>query len=320
MQLRTALGTALGSVEHEDQLSVVDHLDELRTRLIVSLAVVVVAFGLCFWQNHLLLSLINSPLKHQTQEQARSGQGVLGASYRVQINARNVSRETQKLASVLARHQPPAVRSQLQGIEKSLATDTRRLSAPPRGNNPVTLGIGEPLTTTAGVSLLFALILSLPIILMQLYGFLMPAMTGEQRRRVRPVLLAAPGLFVAGVVFGYEIVLPAAVHFLQNFNSSQFDVLVQASQYYHFAATTLLAMGLVFEVPLLVVALSQAGVLTPQQLRKGRKFALVACVAVAAFLPGDAITMLLESAPLYILYEVGILIAAILARRRIATP
>jgi sec-independent protein translocase protein TatC len=61
-------------------------------------------------------------------------------------------------------------------------------------------------------------------------------------------------------------------------------------------------------------------VLTPQQLRKGRKFALVACVAVAAFLPGDAVTMLLESAPLYILYEVGILIAAILARRRIATP
>jgi sec-independent protein translocase protein TatC len=315
MQLRTALGTAFGSVTNEDQLSVVDHLDELRTRLIVALAVIGVAFGLCFWQNHELISLINAPLKHQTQQQARSGQGVLGASYRVQIQARNVARETESLTKVLAQHQSPAVKSQLAGIQRGLASSAKKLSAPPSGNNPVTLGIGESLTTTAGVSLLFALILSLPIILMQVYGFFMPALSGQQRRRVRPVLMAAPALFIVGVLFGYEVVLPAAVHFLQNFNSSQFDVLVQASQYYHFAATTLLAMGLIFEVPLLVVGLTQAGVVTPAQLRKGRKFALLACVAVAAFLPGDAFTMLLESAPLYVLYEAGILIASLLDRR-----
>ncbi len=314
-QLRTALATAFGSVNHEEQLSVVDHLDELRTRLIVALSVIAVAFGLCFWQNHLLISLINAPLNHQTQQQARSGQGALGASYRVQIQARNVARETEALTSVLARHQSAAVRTQLVTIENALAADAKRLSAPPRGNQPVTLGIGEPLTTTAGVSLLFALILSLPVILMQVYGFFMPALSGEQRRRVRPVLASAPALFIVGVLFGYEIVLPAAVHFLQNFNSSQFDVLVQASQYYHFAATTLLTMGLVFEVPLLVVGLSQAGVLTPQQLRRGRKLALVASVAVAAFLPGDALTMLLEAAPIYVLYEVGLLLASLLARR-----
>jgi sec-independent protein translocase protein TatC len=316
MQLRTALGTAFGSVTHDDQLSAVDHLDELRTRLIVALAVIAVAFGLCFWQNHQILSLINAPLKHQTQEQARSGQGVLGASYRVQIRARDVARDTASLTKVLAARQPPSVRAQLTTIQRRLDNDAKQLSAAPQGNNPVTLGIGEPLTTTAGISLLFALILSLPVILMQVYGFFMPALTNEQRQRIRPVMFTAPALFVAGVAFGYEIVLPAAVHFLQNFNSSQFDVLVQASQYYHFAGMILLAMGLVFEVPLAVVALTQTGVVTPRQLRKGRKFALLACVAVAAFLPGDAFTMLLESAPLYILYEAGILIAALLLRGR----
>ena len=123
------------------------------------------------------------------------------------------------------------------------------LSAAPTGNKPVTLGIGEPFTTTIGISLIFAMILSLPIILYELYGFLLPAFSPEQRRVTTPLMLAIPFLFVAGVMFGYFVVLPAAVRFFQNFNSGEFNVLVQASQYYHFAAVVLLAMGLVFQVP-----------------------------------------------------------------------
>jgi sec-independent protein translocase protein TatC len=129
------------------------------------------------------------------------------------------------------------------------------------------------------------------------------------------VLVATPVLFIGGVVFGYEIVLPAAVHFLQNFNSSEFNVLVQASQYYHFAATILLAMGLIFEVPVLIVALSESGAVTPTQFRKGRKFAIAACASVACFLPGDLITMALETIPLYLLFEFGVFVAAMLDRR-----
>ena len=78
----------------------------------------------------------------------------------------------------------------------------------------------------------------------------------------------------------------AAVHFLQNFNSGQFDVLVQASLYYSFAAKLLLAMGAVFEVPVLVVAVTQGGGISTRQLRHGRRYAIAACVAVGAFLPG----------------------------------
>jgi sec-independent protein translocase protein TatC len=130
-----------------------------------------------------------------------------------------------------------------------------------------------------------------------------------------PVTAAIPVLFVAGVAFGYLVVLPAALHFFQNFNSSQFNVLVQASQYYKFAATTLLAMGLLFEIPVAIIAVTRAGLVTPQQLRHTRRYAILACGLVAAVLPGDAITMLLEVLPLYLLFEASVLIAAISERR-----
>jgi sec-independent protein translocase protein TatC len=308
--------SALRSISHDEQLSVVGHLDELRTRLLVSLAVVLVAFGFCFWQNHALLRLIDSPLAHQTQQQVRDGHGPLGATYQVQRSARDIAVQLHAVVGVLrAQHQTPASQASLASVGTGLDRDIARLSAPPQGDRPVTLGIGEPFTTTVTVSAIFALILSLPILLLQAYGFLMPAFDPRQRRQMRPLILAIPGLFIAGVVFGYLVVLPAAVHFFQNFNSGQFNVLVQASPYYKFAATTILAMGLLFQVPVGIMAITRAGVITPRQLRHNRRYAVGACALIAAVLPGDAITMLLETVPLYVLFEVGVLLATIAERR-----
>jgi sec-independent protein translocase protein TatC len=306
----------LKTIGHDEQLSVVGHLDELRTRIIVSLLALAVAFGLCFWQNHRLLQLIDSPLAHQTQQQVREGHGPLGATYTVQRSARDVAVQLRAVIGALgAERLAPATQLQLQRSATSLDRDVTRLSAPPQGDRPVTLGIGEPFTTTVTVSLIFALILSLPVILLQAYGFLMPAFEPGQRRRMLPIVLAIPGLFVAGVAFGYAIVLPAAVHFFQNFNSGQFNVLVQASQYYKFAATTMLAMGLLFQVPVLVLGVTRAGIVTPGQLRRNRRYAIAACATVAALLPSDAITMVLETVPLYLLFELSLLLATIAERR-----
>jgi sec-independent protein translocase protein TatC len=220
------------------------------------------------------------------------------------------------VASVLAaENQGAAIQRSLTHVQRSLQHDVARLSAPPRGNRPVTLGIGEPLTTTVTVTLLFALILSLPVLLWQAYGFLIPAVDREQRGQLRPLLLAVPVLFVGGVAFGYFVVLPSAVRFLQNFNSDQFNVLVQASQYYKFAASTLLTMGLVFQVPVGLLALTRAGTVTACRLRRSRRYALALCALVAAVLPGDPVTMLIETVPLYLLYEVGVLLASISERR-----
>ena len=298
-------------------MSAVDHLDELRTRLIVSLVAVAVAFGLCFWQNHRLLALVNAPLAHQTQQQVRDGHGPLGATYSVQRSARDVANQLNTVVGVLrAERQPPAATAALGRVQGSLRQDIHQLSTPPQGNKPVTLGIGEPFTATLTVTLIFALILSLPVLLLQAYGFFMPALEPKQRRHMLPVVLAIPGLFAVGVAFGYVVVLPAALHFFQNFNSDQFNVLVQAGQYYKFAATTLLAMGLLFQVPVAILAVTRAGVVTPRQLRRNRRYAVLACGLVAAVLPGDAITMLLETLPLYLLFELSVLIASVSLRRR----
>jgi sec-independent protein translocase protein TatC len=196
-----------------------------------------------------------------------------------------------------------------------LKADVAKIPRKPEGNKPVTLGIGEPFTTTLTVTLFFALIVSLPVILYELYGFVLPALSPNERRIAVPLLTAIPFLFVVGVAFGYFVVLPAAVRFFQNFNSGEFNVLVQANQYYKFAATVLLAMGLVFQVPVAILAATRLGIVTPRQLRKNRRYAILACAAVAAFLPGDAVTLILETVPLYVLYEASILLAAIVGRR-----
>jgi sec-independent protein translocase protein TatC len=312
------MAVAVGSIGHEDRVSVVDHLEELRARLIVCLAVIAVAFGFCFWQNTALLNIVNAPLAHQTQKQVKAGNGPLGSTYTVQQSARTVATQLQTVVQALERPDSgasAATKASLAGVTPKLDGAIKHLSAAPQGNKPVTLGIGEPFTTTLGVSFIFAMILSLPVILYELYGFLLPAFGPEQRRVTTPLMLAIPFLFVAGVMFGYFIVLPAAVRFFQNFNSGQFNVLVQASQYYHFAAVVLLAMGLVFQVPVGVLAATRAGIVTTKQLRHNRRYAILACGAVAAFLPGDAITLLLETVPLYLLFELSVLIARIIEHR-----
>ena len=303
-------------IGHTDQLSVVGHLDELRTRLIVSLLALAVAFGICFWQNNELLHLIDTPLAHQTQQQVRAGHGPLGAIYTVQQSTRDVAQQVATLAGVLdAESHQPAVKETLAHVQRRLQRDAAQLSAAPTGDRPVTLGIGEPFTTTVTVTFVFALILALPVILLQAYGFLMPAFDPAQRRRMLPITVAIPMLFAAGVAFGYAVVLPAALHFFQNFNSGEFNVLVQANQYYKFAATTVLAMGVLFQVPVAIIAVTRAGIVTPRQLRRNRRYAILACGLVAAVLPGDAITMLLETLPLYVLFEVSVLVASVADRR-----
>jgi sec-independent protein translocase protein TatC len=317
MQIPGALApVGLRPVSHDAQLSVVDHLDELRSRLIVSLVAVAVAFGLCFWQNHEILRLVNQPLAHNTQQQIRAGHGPLGATYSVQLSARDVAQQLGIVVGAL-RSQPQSAASQssLARVQTRLGQDIKSLSAAPQGDRPVTLGIGEPFTATLTVTLIFALILALPVVLLQAYGFFMPAFEPDVRRRMLPVTFAIPALFAAGVAFGYAVVLPASLHFFQNFNSGEFNVLVQANQYYKFAATVLLAMGLLFQVPVAIIAVTRAGLVTPRQLRRNRRWAVLACCLVAAVLPGDAITMLLETLPLYGLFELSVLIAAVGERR-----
>jgi sec-independent protein translocase protein TatC len=309
---------SLRPIGHEDRLSLVDHLDELRTRLIVCGVALVIAFGFCFWQNNELLRIINKPLTTQTRKQVAKGEGTVGQAVIAQQAIVRTAEDTSRALRLLGAPGSglsAQARSQMLPLSRKLQLDVARVPRNPQGDKPVTLSVGEPFTTTLAVSFYFALIISLPVILYELFGFVTPALKPHERRAAAPLLMAVPALFVAGVMFGYFIVLPAAVRFFVNFNADQFNVLVQANQFYKFAATILLAMGLVFQVPVVILGATRLGFVTPRQLRRSRRYAIVACAAVAAFLPGDFITLLLETVPLYLLFEVSILLAALVVRR-----
>jgi len=299
------------TIDHDERLSLVDHLDELRGRLIICGAVLAVVFGVCLWQNHRLLEIVNQPLKSQTKKQVEKGEGTVGQAVLAQKGLLRLAHDTEGALAVLMRPGSGVSaqgRAQLAPVLRTLQADTRALPHTSPGDNPVTLGVGEPFTTTIAVTFYFALIISLPVILFELYGFIVPALEPSEQRAARPLLLAVPVLFTVGVAFGYFVVLPAAVRFFVNFNSSQFNILVQASPYYTFAATVLLAMGLIFQVPVLILGAVRLGLVTPDQLRKNRRYAILVCAVIAALLPGDAVTLVLETLPLYVLYEASILL------------
>jgi sec-independent protein translocase protein TatC len=232
-------------VSHDDRLTLIEHLDELRTRIVIAALAFAVGFGLCFWQNHEVFDILNAPL--------------------------------------------------------------------PDGRKPLTFGVTEPFLTTMTISAYAGFALALPVILYQLYAFVLPAFSPQERRVALPILLMVPVLFAAGIAFGYFVVLDRAVDFLLSFNQSEFNIQVRARDYYSFVAMMLLAMGLVFQVPLAILAVTRIGMVTPKQLREWRRYAYFICVVVAALLPTvDPVSMVLETVPLIVLFELSIVLASVL--------
>jgi sec-independent protein translocase protein TatC len=307
------------TISHEARLPVLAHVDELRVRLIVSVATLAIAFGFAFWQNHALLNVLNRPLANATAGALEHSRGPLARSARTQ-KALRAALDRQRVAfEQLARvssRQPPAERRALNSAARADAEAVAVTPGEPQARQPVTLGIGEPFSQTVTVSAYFALLLALPVILFQLYAFVLPAFSQRERRVLTPMLAAAPLLFAAGLAFGYLVVLPGAVGFLQTFNAGSFDALVQARSYYQFVLFTMLAAGVLFQIPLAVIGLNRMGILSTRQLREHRRYAIVAIAALALMLPGpDPVTTLLELIPMLVLFELSIVIATVLERR-----
>jgi sec-independent protein translocase protein TatC len=188
---------------------------------------------------------------------------------------------------------------------------------PAHVGKPITLGVAEPFLTVMKLSLYGAVILAAPVILWQFWGFFAPAVEESQERRVLMFVLFASALLVAGIVFGYFVALPAAVHYLTNYDKSEFNIQIRAKDYYAFTTMVLLAMAIVFELPVFILALVRLGILTTRQLRKNRRigYFVVACIGVA--LPGvDPVTTMIEIIPLWILFEGSIWLATLVERRQ----
>jgi sec-independent protein translocase protein TatC len=232
-----------------DEAELVDHLDELRTRLIICLVALAAGFAAAYAVHGRLIDWLNAPL-------------------------------------------------------------------PPEHRTPVTLGVAEPFTTSLKISFVAGLALAAPVILWQLWAFLAPAMSSDAGRRVLGSVVAATGLLAGGIAFGYTVALPAATHFLTSYDSSLYDIQVRASSYYSFALLVLVAVGVVFELPVFILALVRLGITSSARLRRNRRIGYVAVTALAVALPGvDPVTTFFEMVPLLVLFEASIWLAVLLEPR-----
>src|SRR5436190_2454389 len=237
-------------LHHGEEATLVEHLDELRTRLFVCLGALLVGLIIGYVLHRHLIHWLNRPLP----------EGRIG--------------------------------------------------------RPLTFGVAEPFLTSFKISLYAGFLLALPIILWQAWSFLSPALEEANQQRIVGFVLLATGLLVAGIVFGYYVALPAAVHYLTNYDKNLYDIRIRARDYYSFATMVMLAMAMVFQLPIVVVALTRLGILSTARLRRERRlgYFVVACIAVA--LPGiDPITTAIEAIPLMILYEFSIWLSVVLERR-----
>jgi sec-independent protein translocase protein TatC len=233
-----------------EEATLVEHLGELRTRIVISLLALAVSFSVTYAFRGHILHWLNAPLPHNLRK-------------------------------------------------------------------PVTFGVAEPFITSVWVSFWTGLLIALPIVIWQIWAFFAPAVDQHYQRMMTVMVGFATLLMVGGVLFGYFVALPAAVKFLTGFDSNLYTIQIRARDYYSFCTQVLFAVGIVFEVPMIILGLVQFRVLTAARLRKNWRIGLATMAVIAVALPGvDPVTTTLEMIPLMLLYGLSVLLATVLERRR----
>jgi len=180
----------------------------------------------------------------------------------------------------------------------------------------VTLGVTEPFTTAVKLSFYAALAAAFPVLVWQTWSFFAPAVEERRQRVVARFVALATLLFATGMAFSYFVILPLALRFLTNFDDELYDIQIRASYYLSFASLMIFATGLVFQLPIFILALVRLGILTTDQLRRNRRIAYVALLGAAILLPTvDPVSLAFEVAPLWILFEGSIWLSVAMERR-----
>jgi sec-independent protein translocase protein TatC len=235
-------------LRHGESVTLVEHLDELRSRMMVSILALVAGIAIAFPFHERILGWLMEPL--------------------------------------------------------------------PEGRKLVTFGVTEPFFTSFKISLAAGFLLALPVILWQIWSFLAPAFEEHAQRVVAAFVAVATALLAAGLAFGYFVVMPRALDFLTNYDKNLYDVQIRASYYISFVTLGLVAMALVFQLPIFVLALVRLGVLSSGTLRRNRRIAIALSVIAASLLPTvDPISLFFETVPLIALFEVSIWASVFFERR-----
>jgi len=236
-------------LKHGDQVTLIEHLDELRSRLVISLVAVAAAFTVTWIFRKTIIGWLNRPLPADKKE-------------------------------------------------------------------PVTFNPLEAFSTSFKVAFLAALAIALPILLWQIWNFLAPAFEQTSQAVVVRLVFAASLLFAGGAAFAYWVALPAAIPFLLDFDSDLYRNEIRAGPYYSFAATSIFGMGILFELPVVILGLVRLGITSSAQLRRNRRIGLGLCIIAGVLLPGvDFVSTAVQTIPILLLFEVSIWVSVFFERR-----
>jgi sec-independent protein translocase protein TatC len=236
-------------LRHGEEATLVEHLGELRARLIISILALAAGFGIAYAFHGQLLDWLNRPL-------------------------------------------------------------------PDRLDKPTTFSPIEPFATSIMVSLWAGLLLALPVVFWQIWAFLAPAFEDYRQRSMATLVAFATVLGLGGVAFGYFVILTPAIHFLTNFDSHHYTILIRARDYYRFVSFVLLGVALAFEVPVFVLALVRLRILSAARLRSTWRYGVFIMTVIGVILPGvDPVSTILSVIPLVTLYVLSIGLATFLEPR-----
>jgi sec-independent protein translocase protein TatC len=190
------------------------------------------------------------------------------------------------------------------------------LAALPKGKEMLATGVASPFFIPVKVTMMCAFVVALPIILYQVWAFVAPGLYVHEKKLIAPLVVSSTALFLCGMAFAYFLVLPTVFRFLASFTPEGVSFAPDISQYLDFVLTLLIAFGLAFEVPVVVVVLVRMGVVSVEKLKEIRPYVIVGAFVIGAiFTPPDVISQLMLAIPMWLLYELGIIVAGMLGRR-----
>jgi sec-independent protein translocase protein TatC len=273
----------------EKVLPFIEHLVELRKRLIVSVIAIVIGMGIAWNFSPTLLEFVEKPLTGQT--------------YLTDLKKIVYQRVKERYPALYAHYK----------LDKDLSSTVKdrqlNYSAPL-----------EPFFIQCKISVIAGFILVLPVVFHQLWLFIAPGLTRREKRYVLPFVTVSSVSFCAGALFFLLFIWPVIINFSLSYEAEGLRSWFNLSAYINFCLRLILVFGLIFELPIITLLLSRLGVVTYRLLARNRKYALLASSIIAAF-HADLITMFVIMVPLYLMYEVSIWVALLFGKKKTAeTP
>ena len=271
-------------MKDEKILTLIEHLVELRKRLIIIIVVVVIGMGIAWNFSEHLLTFIERPLT--------------GPTYLSDLKIRAYGEMKKRYPSLYARFDLEK--------ETKVSVTARKLNY----SAPL-----EPFFIQCKIALIMGFILALPVVFLQVWRFVAPGLTVRERRLVVPFVSTATVSFCVGALFFLVVIWPVIINFSLSYESEGLQSWFNISSYVNFCLRLILIFGLIFELPVLSLLLSRFGIVTGKLLARNRKYAVLASAIIAAF-HADLITMFVVMVPLYLMYEVSIWVAYLFEKKK----